>query len=149
MSRRCDICSKGYMKANLVPRGIGRRVTNRAIKRQQPNIRNKKMTIKGVTKTYGVCTSCLKRMKFEKKKKDDVHLARTQEVEVKIEEPKKVESKKEEKKTTKKVEKKEEKKEVVEKKEKKEEKKTTKKKETKTKKEAPKKRGRPKKEDKK
>ena len=134
MSRKCDICNKGYMKANLVPRGIGRRVTNRAIKRQQPNIRNKKMTINGVTKTYGICTSCLKRMKFEEKKKADAQLARSQDAEVKIEEPKKVEPKKIEKKTIKKEEKKTEKKIETKKEEKKE---------------TPKKRGRPKKEEKK
>lgn len=71
MSRVCEFCNKGYMKGNLVPRGIGRRVTNRAIKRQQPNIRNKKMTINGRARTVSICASCLKRMKFDKRKKEE------------------------------------------------------------------------------
>jgi len=67
MSRICDICEKSYMKGNLVPRGVGRRVTNRAIKRQQPNIRRKKITLEGQSLTINICSSCLKRTKFEKK----------------------------------------------------------------------------------
>jgi len=71
MSRKCEICNKTYMKGNLVPRGIGRRVTNRAIKRQQPNIRRKKLTIKGETKVFNICASCLKRLKFDQNKKQE------------------------------------------------------------------------------
>jgi len=133
MSRKCDLCKKGYMKGNLVPRGVGRRVTNRAIKRQQPNLRRKKLTIDGKTRVYSICASCLKRMRFEEKKKAEAQLDRIQEAEVKIEAPKKVELKKEEKKTPKK----EEKVEVEEKKTTKTTKKT--KKTTKTKKKTEKK----------
>ena len=68
MARVCDICQKSYLKGNLVPRGIGRRVTNRAIKRQQPNIRKKKLEVNGQKISVNICTSCLKRIKFEKKK---------------------------------------------------------------------------------
>ena len=67
MARVCDICNKGYMKGNLVPRGIGRRVTNRSIKKQRPNLRRKKLIINGQTITASVCAACLKRMKFDKK----------------------------------------------------------------------------------
>jgi len=68
MARVCDICQKSYLKGNLVPRGIGRRVTNRAIKRQQPNIRRKKLNIDGKRINVNICASCLKRIKFDKKK---------------------------------------------------------------------------------
>lgn len=70
MARVCDVCQKSYLKGNLVPRGVGRRVTNRAIKRQQPNLRRKKVTIDGQSMTLNICSSCLKRMKFEQKKKE-------------------------------------------------------------------------------
>ena len=68
MARVCDICEKGYLKGNLVPRGIGRRVTNRAIMKQRPNLRRKKVSIDGTSMTLSICSSCLKRMKFDKKK---------------------------------------------------------------------------------
>ncbi len=68
MARVCDICQKSYLKGNLVPRGIGRRVTNRAIRRQQPNIRKKKLNVDGQNINVNICSSCLKRIKFEKKK---------------------------------------------------------------------------------
>ena len=68
MASVCDICQKSYLKGNLVPRGIGRRVTNRSITRQHPNIRKKKLNINGQKINVNICTSCLKRIKFEKKK---------------------------------------------------------------------------------
>jgi len=68
MSRICDICEKSYMKGNLVPRGVGRRVTNRAIRRQQPNLRKKKITLEGQNITVNICSSCLKRMNYQAKK---------------------------------------------------------------------------------
>jgi large subunit ribosomal protein L28 len=63
MSRVCDVCQKGYMKGNLVPRGIGKRVTGRTTKRQQPNIRTKRMNIGGVSMKVKLCAACLKRIK--------------------------------------------------------------------------------------
>ncbi len=66
MSRVCEVCGKGYLKGNLVPRGVGRRVTNRAIKKQQPNLRKKKIEIDGQTMRVSICTSCLKRMKYNR-----------------------------------------------------------------------------------
>lgn len=68
MSNICEICHKSYQKGNLVPRGIGRRVTNRAIKKQKPNIRSKKVVVDGTPMKINICASCLKRMKFEQKK---------------------------------------------------------------------------------
>jgi len=58
------------MKGNLVPRGIGKRVTNRAIIRQQPNLRSKKFKVSGTSFKMKICTSCLKRIKKEAKEKD-------------------------------------------------------------------------------
>lgn len=51
-----------------MPRGVGKRVTNRASKRQQPNLRKKRLEIDGHTVTVNICASCLKRRKYEKKK---------------------------------------------------------------------------------
>ena len=65
MSKICDICSKGYLKGNLVPRGVGRRVTKRTIMKQQPNLRNKRLTLGGNTVQVQICASCLKRLKKE------------------------------------------------------------------------------------
>lgn len=67
MARVCEICEKQYHKGNLVPRLIGRRVSNRSIRRQQPNLRNKKIEINGQKVRVKLCASCLKRIKFEQK----------------------------------------------------------------------------------
>jgi ribosomal protein L28 len=67
MSRICELCGKSYMKGNLVPRGIGRRVTRRTIKRQHPNLRSRKFDVDGRTVRMRICASCLKRIKKEKK----------------------------------------------------------------------------------
>lgn len=67
MSRVCEICKKEYTKGNLVPRGIGRRVTKRTIRRQGPNLRKKKLEIDGHVVRMKLCASCLKRVKFERK----------------------------------------------------------------------------------
>lgn len=67
MSRVCEICQKEYTKGNSVPRGIGRRVTKRSIRRQSPNLRNKRLEIDGKMVRVKLCASCLKRVKFERK----------------------------------------------------------------------------------
>jgi large subunit ribosomal protein L28 len=67
MAKICDICGKGYLKANKVPRGIGNRVTNRSITRKGPNLRSKKLKVGGSTIKVKICSSCLKRLKFEQK----------------------------------------------------------------------------------
>lgn len=66
MSRICDICQKGSLKANLVPRGVGRRVTRRTIMKQMPNLRNKTLEINGKRVKVKICASCLKRIGFDK-----------------------------------------------------------------------------------
>jgi len=68
MSRICEICQKGYLRGNLVPRGIGRRVTKRTLSARQPNLRSKRMEINGTSVRVTMCASCLKRMEFEQKK---------------------------------------------------------------------------------
>ena len=68
MAKVCDICLKSYQKGNLVPRGIGRRVTRRTTIRRHPNLRYKKFEINGMSVRLWVCASCLKRIKFENKK---------------------------------------------------------------------------------
>lgn len=65
MSKICDVCGKGYQKGNLVPRGIGRRVTKRTIIARQPNLRTKHFVINGTNVKLQICSSCLKRVKFE------------------------------------------------------------------------------------
>lgn len=67
MARICEVCNKGYHKANLVPTGIGGRVTRRTIKRQQPNLRNKRLEINGKKVRVTLCASCLKRYKYNQK----------------------------------------------------------------------------------
>lgn len=63
MSKICQICGKGYLKGNLVPRGIGKRVTRRTITKQQPNLRTRKLDFGGNKVTIQMCASCLKRLK--------------------------------------------------------------------------------------
>jgi ribosomal protein L28 len=64
MPRICDLCLKSYQKGNLVPRGIGRRVTRRTLRRQQPNIRTVRFAIESGNKlTMHLCASCLKRIR--------------------------------------------------------------------------------------
>ena len=65
MPKLCEICGKGYKKGNLVPRGVGRRVTKRTLHRQQPNLRTKKFVIEGTPVKVKLCASCLKRIKKE------------------------------------------------------------------------------------
>jgi ribosomal protein L28 len=67
MSKICQVCGKGYQKGNLVPRGIGRRVTKRTIAHKQVNLRSKRFIIDGTSMKLILCASCLKRIKFEEK----------------------------------------------------------------------------------
>lgn len=67
MSKICELCGKTYKKGNAVPRGIGRRVTKRNIKRQQPNLRRKKFVIDGTPVRMRICAACLKRIKKDEK----------------------------------------------------------------------------------
>ncbi|MBD3366516.1 50S ribosomal protein L28 [candidate division WWE3 bacterium] len=63
MARICQICQKTAKKGNSVPRGIGKRVTRRTIRRQQPNLRNKRFEVDGKRVKLTLCASCLKRTK--------------------------------------------------------------------------------------
>ncbi len=67
MSRICDICEKSSIKGNQVPRGIGRRVTRRSIIKQLPNLRSKKLDINGQSIKVKLCSSCLKRIRKDKR----------------------------------------------------------------------------------
>ena len=63
MSKQCQVCGKIYQKGNLVPRGIGNRVTRRTISRNSINLRVKRFVINGRSVKIRLCASCLKRLK--------------------------------------------------------------------------------------
>jgi len=67
MSRMCDICGKTYQRSNLVPRGIGNRVTKRTKAHNAANLRIKRFLINGVKVRFKLCSSCLKRIKKEER----------------------------------------------------------------------------------
>lgn len=72
MSKICDICGKTGQKGNLVPRGVGKRVTRRTINIRQPNLRVKRFNIDGNKVKMFLCASCLKRIGFDAKKAAEV-----------------------------------------------------------------------------
>jgi ribosomal protein L28 len=63
MSKTCDICQKSYNRGNLVPRGIGHRVTRRTTHHQMPNLLNRRLLIGGTKIRATICAACLKRLK--------------------------------------------------------------------------------------
>jgi ribosomal protein L28 len=63
MARICQICQKTAKKGNRVPRGVGKRVTRRTTRRQQPNLRTKRVEIDGRPVKLTLCASCLKKYK--------------------------------------------------------------------------------------
>ena len=69
MAKVCELCEKGYKKGNAVKRGIGRRVTGRSTRRQQPNLRKVKVDLSGDgnAERIRICTSCLKKLKKDGK----------------------------------------------------------------------------------
>ena len=67
MSKECQICGKTYQKGNLVPRGIGNRVTRRTIHRNSINLRVKRFLINGTKVKVRLCASCLKRIKKDER----------------------------------------------------------------------------------
>lgn len=67
MSRQCEICGKTYQKGNLVPRGIGNRVTRRTTSRNNVNLRVKRFLIDGRKVKVRLCSSCLKRLKKDER----------------------------------------------------------------------------------
>jgi ribosomal protein L28 len=83
MSRACEICGKTYQIANLVPRGIGNRVTKRTKTHNKANLRIKRFLINGVKVKFKLCASCLKRIKKEEKDIQKIIEAKAQLVESK------------------------------------------------------------------
>lgn len=67
MAKSCEVCGKTYQKANLVPRGIGNRVTKRTATKKGANLRNKRLIIGGKKVRVTICASCLKRLKKDQK----------------------------------------------------------------------------------
>lgn len=67
MAKTCVFCGKTYQKANLVKKGIGRRVTKRTITKKMANLRSKRFVINGTSMKLLLCASCLKRIKYEEK----------------------------------------------------------------------------------
>lgn len=67
MSLVCEMCLKSYNRGNLVKRLIGNRVARRTTRRQQPNLRSKRMMVDGKMVKFKLCTSCLKRINTEAK----------------------------------------------------------------------------------
>lgn len=74
MARKCELCGKGTISGNNVPRkgvakkkgGFRRFVVNRTKRVFKPNIVKVKTIIKGSVKTVKVCTRCLKAGKVVK-----------------------------------------------------------------------------------
>jgi len=56
-----------YQKGNLVPRGIGNRVTRRTTTRNSANLRVKRFLINGSKVKFILCSSCLKRIKKDER----------------------------------------------------------------------------------
>lgn len=74
MARRCELCGKGTVAGNNVPRkgqakkkgGVGQHIGVKTKRVFKPNIVKLKANINGTTKTIKVCTRCLKSGKVEK-----------------------------------------------------------------------------------
>ncbi len=74
MARRCEICGKGTVAGNNVPRkgqakkrgGVGQHIGVKTKRVFKPNILKIKANVKGTTKTIKVCARCLKAGKVEK-----------------------------------------------------------------------------------
>lgn len=74
MARRCEICGKGTVAGNNVPRkgqakkkgGVGQHIGVKTKRVFKPNIVKVKANVNGTTKTIKVCTRCLKSGKVEK-----------------------------------------------------------------------------------
>lgn len=72
MSLVCEMCLKSYNRGNLVKRLIGNRVARRTTRRQQPNLRNKRIEVEGKMVRVKLCTSCLKKIKSQTKVQAEV-----------------------------------------------------------------------------
>ena len=74
MARRCDICGKGTVSGQVVPRkgqakkkgGVGQHIGVTKKREFRPNVVTIKSLVNGTPKTIKVCTRCLRSGKFEK-----------------------------------------------------------------------------------
>lgn len=74
MARRCEICGKGTVSGQVVPRkgqakkkgGVGQHIGVTKKRVFRPNLLSVKTMIDGTPQTIKVCTRCLKSGKFEK-----------------------------------------------------------------------------------
>lgn len=74
MARRCDICGKGTVSGQVVPRkgqakkkgGVGQHIGVTKKREFRLNLVTIKTLINGTPKTIKVCTRCLRSGKFEK-----------------------------------------------------------------------------------
>lgn len=82
MSKECQICGKTYQKGNLVPRGIGNRVTRRTIHRNSINLRVKRFLVNGMKMKVRLCSSCLKRIKKDERDLNKILADKVQSVDV-------------------------------------------------------------------
>ncbi len=74
MARRCDICGKGTVSGQIVPRkgqakkagGVGQHIGVTKKREFRPNLISVKALIDGSPRTIRVCTRCLRSGKVEK-----------------------------------------------------------------------------------
>ena len=74
MSRKCDICGKGTVSGNSVPRkglpkkkgGAGQHIGVKSKRLFKPNLHKVRALVDGKTKSMKVCTRCLKAGKVVK-----------------------------------------------------------------------------------
>ena len=74
MARRCDICGKGTVAGQVVPRkgkpkkegGVGQHIGVTKKREFRPNLVTIKTIINGTPKTIKVCTRCLRSGKIQK-----------------------------------------------------------------------------------
>ncbi|QEN03687.1 50S ribosomal protein L28 [Thiospirochaeta perfilievii] len=73
MARKCELCGKGTIAGNSVPRkglpkkkgGAGQHIGVKSKRTFKPNIVKVQATVAGSTKSVKVCTRCLKAGKVE------------------------------------------------------------------------------------
>ncbi|MDC7219761.1 MAG: 50S ribosomal protein L28 [Spirochaetales bacterium] len=74
MSRKCDICGKGTIAGNSVPRkglpkkkgGAGQHIGVKSKRVFKPNLVKIKAIVDGTPKSMKICTRCLKSNKIQK-----------------------------------------------------------------------------------
>ena len=74
MARRCEICGKGTVSGQIVPRkgkpkregGVGQHIGVTKKREFRPNLVTVKTIIDGTPKTIKICTRCLRSGKIQK-----------------------------------------------------------------------------------